>query len=206
MIILKGKKRGYCYIFPGGGKAAKQYLVEIEFDLTGVDADPEWLDHESPDPKQPNLRTVRHDNFKTEEEAKAYIAAWTPLLLHLFVSKPVLWWCFSTAVHSRGWMTKAGKAKWRRTNSKKGWLFAALNTCDNDWRHGITHEWLYTMTLWETHGRMYERGKWWEPGEAPKEVVEHYEKMKDVEARLESTECPAPIQKWYNGMRNRAQI
>ena len=206
MRILKGEKKGFGYLFPNGNTWNRPFWVEIEFDLTGVDADPEWLDHGSPDPERPNLRMVRYTNVETEEEAKAYLAAWTPDLLKLFVSKPVLWWCFSTAVHSRGWMTKAGKAKWRRTNAKKGWQFAALNTRDSDWRHGITNSWLYDMSLWETHGRLYERGKWWEPGEAPKEVVEHYDKMKGVESRLKSTECPAPIQKWYNGMRNRAQI
>lgn len=201
MRILKGEKKGFGYSFPNGNTWNRPFWVEVEFDLTGVDADPEWWDHGSPDPEQPNLRTVRHGNFKTEEEAKAYLAAWTPELLRLFVSKPVLWWCFSTAVHSRGWMTNSGKARWRRTNAKKGWQFAALNTTDADWRHGITHSWLYDMVMWETHGRSHERGKWWETHEAPKEVIEHYEKMKGVEARLESPECPLPIRKWYNGLR-----
>lgn len=203
MRILKGKKKGFGYVFPNGNDWNYQYWVEVDFDLTGVDADPEWWDHSSPDPERPNLRMVRHANFKTEEEAKAYLAAWTPELLKLFVSKPVLWWCFSTAVHSRGWMTKSGKAKWRRTYAKKGRQFAALNTTDADWRHGITHKWLYDMVLWETHGRSHEQGKWWEPGEAPQRVLDHYAKMAQVKARLESPECPAPLRKWYDGVRER---
>lgn len=201
MRILVGEKAGFGYKFPNGNTWNYPYWVEVDFDLTGVDADPEWLGRSSLDPERPNLRTIRHENFPTLEKSEAYLAAWTPELMERYVSKPKLWWCFSTAVHSRGWMTKAGKAKWRRTYAKKGWLFAALNTNDADWRHGITHSWLYDMVLWETHGQSYEQGKWWEPGEAPRRVVEHYEKMGRVKARLESPECPAPLRKWYDGMR-----
>jgi hypothetical protein len=202
MRIVKGEKKGFGFVFPGGGTWSYQFQVWIDFDLP-PDANPEWREHcPAPDPEgRPNCRTVRHSFASTLEEAQALITAWTPERLELLVSKPELWWSITTAVHSRGWMTKSGKAKWRRNYEKKGWIFAALANTDEDWQHGITREWIYAMTLWEVHGRTYDRlGKWWEPGPAPEEVQKHYAHMARVKEQLESPECPAPIQEWYKGM------
>lgn len=200
MKIYKGEKKDFFYEFPNGSKWNYPYYVEINYDLD-ADADLEWVEHTcNPDPEKPRLRTVRNENVKTIEEAEALIAAWTPNRLKLLVSKPILWWCIDDAVYRRGWMTKSGRAKWRRIYFKNGWLFASLANSDEDWRHGLTRAWLFDMAMWQTHGRTHDRGKWWQPFDAPKEVEEHYSEMKKVKARLESPECPAPLRKWYEGM------
>jgi hypothetical protein len=201
MRIVEGlKKKGYGYKFPNGDWNLP-FWVWIDFDLP-PDADPEWQEHcPAPDPEgRPNCRTVRQAHVDTLEEAQAHLAAWTPERLKLLVAKPLLWWSISTAASLPGWLTKSGKAKWEHTLSNEGWIFAALENTDADWRQGITREWVYAMTFWETHGGMYAHRKWWGSGPAPEEAQKHYDRMTEVKAKLESPECPAPIQKWYKGI------
>ena len=202
MTICEGEKlNDYRYLFPSGCKLNYKYLVEIGLDLNS-EADPEWFgSYSSSDFDSPNFQIIITKNVETYEEAKKLHLLWTDERLRLWVSKPVLWWTLGTAPYNRGWMTPKGKAKWRRNYARYGWEIASQLNVDADWRHGITREWLFDVEMWQTHGRTYTKcKKWWEPDEAPKEVLDHYDKMGKVKARLESQECPDPIKKWYESM------
>jgi len=203
MRILKGWREDQGYAFEDGSTSHAPFKVVIDWELS-VDADPHWWwgrnpEHpmSAPNPERPNLRTVHVSKLHSLEDAESRLAAWTPALIKRLVTKPPLWWGLSYVSSDRGFMTRSGRAKWRRNYRKHGDLIASLRNTDSDWRHGITRDWIYLLNLWNVHGSHHLAGMWWDPKEAPRGALEHYNEIERVRAILRSQDCPAPIRELY---------
>jgi hypothetical protein len=203
--IIEGKKETeFCFSFDKTFSSS-QFLISIDFELREDSHHSYFRDKISmfDFDVNSNFRTLIHEFVPSKETADKLASIWTEERLTKFASKSEVYWSIGDAPYHRGWLTEKGRKKWKRKYEKLGTEIASLYMNDDDFRGGITLDWLYFKHLWFIDGESFLVQKYLLSSMEGSEhidlfFVENYEYMQDVFYKLKSENCPKPIKNWFN--------
>lgn len=127
----------------------------------------------------------------SSEEIRQNITEWTPEKLARYESKPHSYWSFRRYIYALNWLKPASKRRYITRAKEFGHLLASVELQDADFREDITLDWCYVATQWATGGKTYLQHS------RAGVFTDYLAHIPQVQAQLESSECPDIIKRWY---------